>query len=348
MSVRLEPRKLLATSLAALLGALALSNCEGSHATGPAAPDAALMRNAGARTTDRIKYFNVQPANAGLLDITTGPDYALWFTEANANRIGRFKSGKLKYYELNTSNGQPAGITTGFDGAIWFAEQAGKIGRIMTDGTGLQEYSVPFPAYAITNGFDNAVWFTMHDGTSTWIGRIGSDGKVKKYKVQLKNDTIESGITAGRDGFYWFTLKGANAVGRITSAGAIRTFTNGDGDSQPFSIVANGGSFFVGEENGVAQLQSRGTFTECPLPPSTGSSVTGIARGIGTVWFVVDQGDYIGTIAGGCAMQLYKIKSPSSSGIWDVTAGPDDNLWFTDAVENRIGRFTPPSPSPSP
>jgi streptogramin lyase len=304
------------------------------------------MPNAGARPAVNIKYFNVQPADAGLLDITTGPDYALWFTESSANRIGRLESGKFKYYALATSNGRPAGITTGPDGGIWFAEQAGMVGRISTDGTNLREYKVPHPAYAITNGFDNAAWFTMHDGNQNWIGRIDADGKVHPYKVKVQSSTIESGITAGRDGFYWFTLKGANVVGRITSAGAIRTYTNNDGDSQPFPIVANGGSFFVGEENGVAQLMSRGTFVECPLPPSIGSSVTGLAHGIGTAWFVVDQGDYVGTIAGSCAMQLYKIRSSSNSGAWDVTVGADDNLWFTDAAENRIGRFTPPSPSP--
>ena len=290
------------------------------------------MRNAGARPAVRIKYFNVQPANAGLLDIATGPDYALWFTESNANRIGRLKSGKLKYYALATSNGRPAGITTGFDGAIWFTEQAGKVGRIMTDGTGLQEFDVPFPAYAITNGFDEAVWFTMNDGAYTWIGRIGSSGKVQKYKVKVKNAALQAGIAAGRDGFYWFTLKDANAVGRITSAGVIKTWPNDDGDTQPFPIVANGGSFYAGELDGAAQVTAQGKFTECPLAPSIGSSVTGIARGIGTVWFVVDQGNYIGSVTG-CTMQFYKIKSPAPSGAWDIVVGPDDNLWFTDAAK---------------
>ncbi|HXO18009.1 MAG TPA: hypothetical protein VN909_07550, partial [Candidatus Dormibacteraeota bacterium] len=302
---RLGLHKSVAGRIAAAFAiALLVPACANSPTTGSAVPSSA-QREPGARGS-RIKYYAVQPDDAGLRDITMGPDYALWFTEQNASRIGRLKSGKFKYYPTVTSNAQPSGIAVGPDGALWFAEGIGAIGRVTTDGQ-VSEIRVPHPAYAITNGFDNALWFTMNEGTGNWIGRVTADGKVRSFKIKSNNDSLESGITGGRDGFYWFTLMSTNEVGRITSAGVIKIFPNDDGDTAPFPIVSNGGNFFVGEHNGVAQVTAQGHYTEFALPSSTGSSVTGITRGAnhGGIWFTVDQGDYIGTIVGSQVV-LYK------------------------------------------
>jgi virginiamycin B lyase len=334
-----SPRTKLLSTLAA---AIAIIGCANSRATGPAVPAGADREAQG--HASRIKYYDVKPDNAGLRDITSGPDYALWFTEQNASQVGRLQHGKFKYYPTISSNAQPNGITVGPDGALWFAEGIGAIGRVSVNGQ-VSEFKIKHPAYAITTGFDNAVWFTMNEGNGNWIGRMTTSGQVKYFTIRSNNNSLESGITVGRDGFYWFTLMSTNQVGRITSTGAIRLFSNNDGDSQPFPIVSNGGGFFVGERNGVAQV-TQGQFIEFPLPPSTGSSVTGMTRGAGGgIWFTVNQGNYIGTVLGSQVV-LYKAGSPSSSGVWDIVRGPDDNLWFTDATANRIGRFIPPSPSP--
>src|SRR5262245_18799499 len=62
--------------------------------------------------------------------ITRGPDGNLWFTEADANRIGRITpAGVVTEFSAGiTPNSQPSGITAGPDGNLWFTE-AGKIGR---------------------------------------------------------------------------------------------------------------------------------------------------------------------------------------------------------------------------
>ncbi len=65
--------------------------------------------------------------------ISAGPDGNLWFTEANANRIGRITpAGTVTEFSAGISAGAvPLGITTGIDGNLWFAEGSGnKIGRI--------------------------------------------------------------------------------------------------------------------------------------------------------------------------------------------------------------------------
>jgi serine/threonine protein kinase len=64
--------------------------------------------------------------------ITAGPDGNLWFTQWNADRIGRIStSGTITEFSLPASPSQPDGITAGPDGNLWFTEYDGdQIGRI--------------------------------------------------------------------------------------------------------------------------------------------------------------------------------------------------------------------------
>jgi len=94
----------------------------------------------------------------------------LWFTEPQANRIGRINTkGLITEYRLPNPNSNPWGITEGPDGGIWFTEQGGsKIGRITTllpvsATDAIVEYSLPTnnsgPG-AITAGPDGNLWLT--------------------------------------------------------------------------------------------------------------------------------------------------------------------------------------------
>ncbi len=324
---------------ASLTAATILSGCAGPRALGPALPAAeGLTYRAG---PDGVKLYPVKPAEAGLLEITSGPDGALWFTEQIASQIGRITTGgKLSYYKTPTARAQPNGIATGPDKTLWFTEGIGRVGRITTAGH-VTEYKVPHPAYAITKGPDGALWFTENAGTMNWIGRITTSGKVKEYKVPSKNATAVSGITVGPDGALWFTLELSNQVGRITTSGKVRLFTNTDGDARPSAIVSDSSALWAGESDGVAKITTSGHFTEYALLPSGGGAVMGITRGSnGGVWFAVYQGNDVGTIAGG-KVKEYATGKTSEDGMWDITLGSDKALWFTDTINNRIGRFTP-------
>ncbi|MBC5825710.1 MAG: hypothetical protein GIW99_05460 [Candidatus Eremiobacteraeota bacterium] len=72
------------------------------------------------------------PNNAGPLDIATGSDGALWFTEETANKIGRMGTGgSLSEFPIPTADSLPFGLTSAPDGGLWFTENNGdKIGRI--------------------------------------------------------------------------------------------------------------------------------------------------------------------------------------------------------------------------
>ncbi len=130
-----------------------------------------------------ITEFPVPTSSSQPAGITAGPDGNLWFTESNANKIGRITtSGGFSEFPVPTSSSDPIGITAGPDGNLWFAETAGnKIGRITTSG-GFSEFSLP----------------------TTCGSSSGCE---------------PDGITAGPDGNLWFTELAGNKIGRITTSG---------------------------------------------------------------------------------------------------------------------------------
>ena len=79
-------------------------------------------------------------------DIVSGPDGALWITEAHGDRIARVTTtGDVTEYPIPTAGAFASDITVGSDGALWFTESSGdKIGRITTKGE-VTEYPVETP-----------------------------------------------------------------------------------------------------------------------------------------------------------------------------------------------------------
>jgi virginiamycin B lyase len=105
--------------------------------------------------------------------ITVGADQNLWFTEKNANQIGRMTTaGVLSEFALASGRG-PQQITAGPDGALWFTEQSGnQIGRITVSGA-VTEYAIPTASsqpFGITTGQDGNLYFT--EGAGNKIGEV--------------------------------------------------------------------------------------------------------------------------------------------------------------------------------
>jgi virginiamycin B lyase len=84
-------------------------------------------------TSGCINEFRVPTPSSLPVDITAGPDGALWFAEEFGNKIGRMTtSGTISEYRVPTPHALPFGITAGPDGALWFTEEPGnKVGRIL-------------------------------------------------------------------------------------------------------------------------------------------------------------------------------------------------------------------------
>src|SRR5258708_22284130 len=78
------------------------------------------------------------PKGSRSIDITTGPDGAMWFTDGIGLRIGRITTaGEITEFPIPSggSGSLPFSITAGPDGALWFtAELSGNITRLTTGG----------------------------------------------------------------------------------------------------------------------------------------------------------------------------------------------------------------------
>ena len=165
--------------------------------------------------------------------ITAGPDGALWFTEADADQIGRITTdGAITEFPLpsrGTMHAHPTAIAAGPDGAVWFTQPLREsIGRIDLSTHVITERFLPPPRGGIVRGNtlasgpDGALWF--EDPRDQAIGRMRPDGEVDALPLPLTGDYWPSATTAGPDGNIWFLDGRGGRVMRITPAGSVTEF----------------------------------------------------------------------------------------------------------------------------
>jgi hypothetical protein len=140
----------------------------------------------------------------------------MWVTNYLGSSIARIDDeGAVKSFTSPCLR-YPTAITAGPDGALWYADDSGRIGRITTAGRIAcfgEAGSVGHPD-AIVAGGDGALWAADRNGS---VVRVTTRGVVTR--VATAGTCLPDGIAAGRDRTVWFTDFGANAVGRIGTAG---------------------------------------------------------------------------------------------------------------------------------
>ena len=293
--------------------------------------------------------------------ITTGPDGALWFTDAYG--VGRITTtGQFSQYVDPEGALFGGSITTGPDGALWFTEPAeSEIGRMTTSGvfSNYSSSSIDLPV-DITTGPDGALWFTNDE--SDTIGRITTSGGVTSF-TDPTYDAGPDGITTGPDGNLWVTNEGSNSICRLTTAGVCSIYIslaiNG-----PVAITTgpDGNLWFTNEGNStIGSITTSGVATMYTDPSiSAPSSIT--AGPDGNLWFtnlVTDGsvlsdgsdsssssgsgesfsfGGSIGSITTSGVVTNYT--DPSFNGPTSITVGPDGALWYVNELGGTIGRIT--------
>jgi streptogramin lyase len=192
------------------------------------------------------------------------------------------------------------GITAGPDGNMWFTEAGtSKIGRITATGQ-VDEFALA-PGRApegITTGPDGNLWFTEASGA---IGTMSVAGALlHEYPTA---GTGAERITTGPDGNLWFTLLGAtSAVGKVTTAGVMTTYTIG-------------------------------------LTP--GAAPWGVATGPdGNLWFAEYGRGAVGRSTPSGAIAEFTTGITEGAGGQGIVSGPGGRLWFAESSLGRIGRIT--------
>jgi streptogramin lyase len=153
------------------------------------------------------------------LQITSGPDGALWFTTFRGGVIGRIDTAGHTSAFTVPQGAETRGITVGPDGAIWFTDNnPDAVGRLDPGTHQITLHHLFSPLSNVTpvgiaTGPDGALWFT--ESGLDRIGRLDpTTGTVTKISTPTKGSQ-PYGLVKGSDGALWFTEAAAGNVGRI-------------------------------------------------------------------------------------------------------------------------------------
>jgi streptogramin lyase len=301
--------------------------------------------------------FPIPTAASAPTSITKAADGNLWFTEFNADRIGRINTTTKAITEFTIPSGSGAlDIVSGPDGNLYFTERfTDKIGRInplagsdaaiqasFTDTftTGITSGSGPT---SITVGPDGNLWFTEFN-TDSVARLILTTGAVSEFSVPGAGSG-PAGITSGPDGALWFTEAGSGEIGRITTAGAVTNeFPLSVPLSDPENIVTgpDGALWFTELGNDkIGRITTAGAITEFTL--AVGAAPNDITVGPDSALYFTEGGlDKIGRITVSGFLQEFGSGITAGSQPAGITLGPDNTIWFTENAGNNIGRLAIP------
>ncbi len=165
-----------------------------------------------------------QATNAGLGDLTVGPDNNLWFTasyeqgKTTNGLIGRITTtGAITLFPL-PGHAIPVGIVTGPDKHVWFAD-GNTIGRMAQDGS-----ATYIPITGSTNfvAFDGTGKLWFFDGNR--MGRLDPIARTITYTA-LPQLYTAFGLQAGPNGDVWATLQDPGLPATYPADRHLYTFT---------------------------------------------------------------------------------------------------------------------------
>ncbi|HEY6550195.1 MAG TPA: hypothetical protein VIY71_03230, partial [Solirubrobacterales bacterium] len=252
-------------------------------------------------------------AELGISSITTAPGGYLYFTEPNANRLGRVNtSGEISEEVLPNPGSRPRTIVTGPDGTLWFTEEGGdRLGHFIPSFGLLRERQLS-PGARPTGIAARA------DGT-IWIAEPGLDGYAmattaggSEFGIPFP-DPAPSAVVPGPEGHVWFTEESGPWLGQVTSAAQT-----------------------------ASQYQRLGVQTE------GGTRLLVFGPG-GDFWYTT--GNRIGSISPDLWLaDVACLPAGCDLPVTALAAGPEGSLWYASGVKQggdrfargAIGRFLPP------
>jgi virginiamycin B lyase len=301
---------------------------------------------AGARG-QTITEYPIPTANSNPYTIVTGPDGALWFSEAQGNKVGRITTaGAMTEFPIPGANNQPLTAAAGPDGAIWGTLYgANAIGRMTTAGVATNAFPVPTPnstPWGLVAGTDGNLYFTESAGNK--VARMTTSGVVSEMGISTPN-SFPHAIIFGPDGALWFAESQGNKIGRVTLTGAMTEYPTPTANSQPsFLALGSDGAIWFPEYKAarIGRITMAGVITEFPIPTANALPY-GIAAGPdGALWITVMAlgGDRIlrMTTAGVVTNEIL-LPTPNG-GPFGITAGPDGAMWFVENGAGKIGRVS--------
>jgi streptogramin lyase len=318
-------------------------------------------------------------------EITVGPDGNLWYTDG-VSGVYTFSPKSLAPVPCPSQDQSPAvgcavseaavgptDIVAGRDGSLWFTQSNGgnpgdgrayfpaRIGRLSTSGA-YSSYPVPSSSRsvpgldAITVGPNGNLWFT-----ETAIDRIGeitptdSSPVVHEFVLPASDRlapgvgssiTLADTIAPGPGDDIWFTEQGSNAVGVMSTSGALlKKFTVPDANLNPDPLGITEGPegamwFTENSANQVASVTATGKITLYPLPSAAFGPQSIVYGPDGNLWFTENTGvASIDPSTGKVTVYRAHTADPGPTGI---TVGPDcTSIWFAESTADVLGQVAP-------
>jgi virginiamycin B lyase len=317
---------------------------------------ATLLLATPASAAPTVTEFPIPTAASLPQDIVLGPDGKLWFTERDADKIGRVTPGNpplIQEFPVPAMFEEPMNITVGPDNKIWFSgkfNNAGGVGRMNpanpADTQGHGGYNVTTPA-GIAAGPDGAIWLGDQAGVVVRIDPATMN-ELATSDIPLTGFNVRN-LAPGPDGNVWVTDFGGQ-VGRVTPAGVFTPF-NVNGNTAWDIVPGPDGNLWytVPDGNRAGKITTAGSFTDFPVTAM--GDQFGITVGPdGALWIAQAVANSIGRIT--TSGQFTEVKGLTAAARPEYIApGPANTLWFTEKDGNRIGRITgivtqPPPPPP--
>jgi streptogramin lyase len=273
------------------------------------------------------------PVSTPIGGMTAGPDGNIWFTEFEANKVGRMTpSGELTEFNAPTGSSSLQGITVGSDGNLWIADGgAPVIDRLTPDGVWTQ-FQLPAgygtPA-AIAAGPNGDIWFT--DSQTAKLDRLTVTGQFSQFDLGNLIPGFSTTIAVDSQDNVWVSDSQHSRVGRL--ANGQFTVMDVTGMRHPWATIRAmvtdaAGNLWFTEAGGpdpashIGRITPDGTVSYYELLPGHGA--VGLQFDAhGNLWFT--EFSSVGEISPSTGtVTEYDVGTAIE---WGPVFGSDGNLW---------------------
>jgi len=320
-----------------------------------------------------LEYHTPTP-DSSPADLAFDAQGNLWFTELNANRIGKLDPTKAKSmtsegiteYELPHPNSKPYFLTIAKNGLIWFTEGANRIGRLDPEKGTFKEYDIPSPhsePHEIIEAPDGSIWFLEFHNNK--VGKLDPmTGKITEFPIGPGNPhalaLAGNKIWYTQGGMFWVNTF-FNKLGSLDPiTGEVEEIIIPPEKSVPHGLtVSPDGALWLTEmfASKLAKLDlnlKKPQIVEYFLGKGRHPHDLYVDAKRGYVWFTAAHPDAIGRLDLSQAkpgtrkgLRYYKLPDPKSHPT-QIVLDKEGHIWFTEMgryfqgqFNNKIGLLVP-------
>ncbi|HXZ20784.1 MAG TPA: hypothetical protein VEG63_12595 [Candidatus Acidoferrales bacterium] len=300
-----------------------------------------------------IREWDVPTPKARPHDPTVSPDGALWFTEQEANKLGRLDpaNGTITEFPLKTAHSGPHGLAPDRDGNIWYTgNYAALIGKLNPKTGEVTEYPMPDNAardpHSLAFDSHGILWFTVQGGNM--VGRLDPrSGKVDLSPVPTAH-ALPYGIVMNSKDIPYFCEFGSNKLGEINPQTLAVTEHMLPEGARPrrLAIAADDRIYYSDFARGFLALfdPKTGSVKEWASPGGPQSEPYGIAiTRDGMVWYS-EAGVHPNTVVRFDPKTESFALAPIPSGggvVRNMVATPDGKLYLACSGVNKVAIVQP-------